>query len=316
MSLPPEKSLSFGAAERAEAARLVDWALEEDRTAEDLTSRILFGEERAPRSIKFETVRACCVAKDDGVLCGVPIATMLYGKVDPRIQLTFHKTDGECVTTGESLLDIAGPARSVLAGERATLNFLQRLSGIATTTSRWVRELEGFSTTLLDTRKTTPGWRFLEKYAVRAGGADNHRLHLADGILLKDNHTSILRACESTELREWVALLRRQAPDSFLEVEVESRAEFLEARQTDADAILLDNFSLEDLSWAVERNREMGGPRPLLEASGGIILERLRVVAATGVDRISAGALTHSALALDLSIELSNDRACSKEDEK
>jgi nicotinate-nucleotide pyrophosphorylase (carboxylating) len=303
MKPAPEKirsNRSFGAEEREEAAWLIERALQEDRVREDLTAGILF-----PGGLPGGCGMAVlvCIAKQDGVLCGREVVEMLYQQVDPRVVVTAAATDGEAVRAGQVVCELTGPPRALLAGERAALNFLQRLSGIATVTSRWLRELEGFSTALMDTRKTTPGWRYLEKYAVRVGGGLNHRFSLADAILLKDNHACMLRAAGRPHIAEWVESLRREAPGVFLEIEVDSRDEFLEARRAPVDAILLDNFTPEDLSWAVDRNRALGPPRPLLEASGGVTLERLRAVAATGVDRISAGALTHSAQAMDFGLE-------------
>jgi nicotinate-nucleotide pyrophosphorylase (carboxylating) len=245
----------------------------------------------------------CFVSRDSGVLCGIPVVEIFYRKIDAGLCLRHRSRDGDPLEEGTVFLEVEGPATSILKGERAALNFLQRLSGIATQTARWVEALSGFDTKLLDTRKTTPGWRHLEKYAVRVGGGTNHRQSLSDGILLKDNHAWILRGCGRTDLAEWVAELRRRCPGTFLEIEVDTREEFSAARSAGVDAILLDNFSQADLAWAVEQNKRLGSKPPLLEASGGIRLEVLAEVAATGVDRISAGALTHSVVSLDMSLE-------------
>jgi nicotinate-nucleotide pyrophosphorylase (carboxylating) len=292
--------------EREEASVLIRRALLEDLPRGDLTSRILFSEapssfpSGAPRTDPEVTMGF--VARAAGILCGLPVVEMLAAAVDPRLRLEPRAHDGEPLEAGKPFLEATGPASALLPCERIALNFLQRLSGIASTTARWVAAIEGFPVVLLDTRKTTPGWRRLEKYAVRCGGATNHRQNLSEAILLKDNHAWILRQGGSS-IEDWVAVLRAEAPGAFLEVEAATRDEFLAARRAGADAVLLDNFACDDLRWAVAVNRALEGPRPLLEASGGITLERLREVAACGVDRISAGALTHSAPALDISLE-------------
>jgi nicotinate-nucleotide pyrophosphorylase (carboxylating) len=279
----------------------------EDLPDGDLTTDVLFPDERgsfpdgSPRG--GLGVRARCVARTEGVACGVAVVEAVYRKLDPAVSVRLLRGDGERLAPGDVVLEVCGPARSVLRGERIALNFLAHLSGIASTAARWAAALDGYPAVLLDTRKTTPGWRSLEKYAVRAGGGTNHRRSLSDGVLVKDNHLKALRGSGAGSLRTWVETLRRAWPGRFLELEVDTREEFLEARGCDVDAILLDNFPLEDLRWAVARNRELPGRRPALEASGGIRLENLRAVAATGVDRISVGALTHSAPALDLSLE-------------
>lgn len=310
-STPPSpsgmpRSVLFGASERAEAGRLIDLALEEDLPGGDITSDALFpdGEEGRPAP----RVRMDFVFREPGVVSGLDVAEMLYGTIDTRVRLRPRCRDGEAVESGGVVLEVTGPARSILSGERIALNFLQRLSAIASETSRWVREVEaarpeGARPVLLDTRKTTPGWRHLEKYAVRCGGGANHRQSLSDGILVKDNHIWVLSATGRSDPGEWVRHLRAERPGAFLQVEVDTREQFLEIRALAVDAILLDNFEDEDLLWAVERNREAGGRRPLLEASGGIRIDRLASVARTGVDRISVGALTHSVRAIDISLE-------------
>jgi nicotinate-nucleotide pyrophosphorylase (carboxylating) len=248
-------------------------------------------------------LRARCIARAEGVVSGVPVVERLFAALDPRVEVAVLRRDGDTVRDGDAILEVSGPAASVLRGERAALNFIGRLCGIATGVSRWIAALAGSQATLLDTRKTTPGWRRLEKYAVRCGGGTNHRESLSDGILVKDNHREILAAAGVDDFATWVDAFRRDCAGSFLQVEVDDRDEFLAARCCSVDSILLDNFGLEDLRWAVEKNRELPAPRPSLEASGGIRLENVREIAATGVDRISVGALTHSAVSLDVSLE-------------
>jgi nicotinate-nucleotide pyrophosphorylase (carboxylating) len=229
----------------------------------------------------------------------------LFGlEASGEVALTALIPEGHPVKAGEAFLELRGPPGPVLRLERTALNFLGRLCGIATLTRRFVEELAGLPTVLLDTRKTLPAWRSLEKYAVRAGGAHNHRGSLSDGILLKDNHAGILREAGRGDIREWVDTLRRASQGLFLEVEVDDRNEFLRTLETDVDAILLDNFSTADLRWAVQYRNACDTGRPLLEASGGMRLERLREIAETGVDRISVGALTHSAQVLDIGLDL------------
>ncbi|MBI4602673.1 MAG: carboxylating nicotinate-nucleotide diphosphorylase [Planctomycetes bacterium] len=291
----------FGEAEKAEALWLVRRALREDLPAGDRTTESLFGRGRVGgESARLE---AAFVARAAGVLCGRPVLEILYREAGGEVQLGGGAADGDALRPGEPFLTASGPAAAVLRLERTALNFLQRLSGVASTTRRHAEALGGTRARLLDTRKTTPGWRALEKYAVRAGGGENHRSSLSEAVLLKDNHAAVLRALGRGGLRQWAAALRDAVPGAFLEVEVEGREDFLEALGAEVDAILLDNFPTEEILWAV-RERDARRPgKPLLEASGGLRLERLREVAATGVDRISVGALTHSAAALDIGLD-------------
>lgn len=289
----------LGTAERDEAAWLIERALAEDLPRGDITVAALFGGPAGGSPL----ARMRFVARESGVLCGAPVVELLYQRIDPSVGLERLQEDGGRLDPGTAFLEVTGPASSVLQGERIALNALGRLSGIASVTARWVSELEGTSCVLLDTRKTTPAWRYLEKYAVRCGGGTNHRLHLSDDFLVKDNHASVLRAAGDTAVADWVRRLRSHAPQAFLEIEVDSREQFLEARRAQVDAILLDNFSLEDLRRVVEENRREAGSPVLLEASGGIRLENARAVALTGVDRISTGALTHSPGALDVGLD-------------
>lgn len=306
----------FGREESREADFLVDRAIAEDLPAGDITTEALFASRGSPEP----RVRLAFVSREPGVLCGLGTVSRLLEKLrrshpgGAPAELAFEacRSDGDELVPSEPFLAVSGPVHTLLAAERIALNFLQRLSGIATLTRRWVRELEGLETVLLDTRKTTPGWRLLEKYAVRTGGGRNHRLSLSDGYLVKDNHLAVLRRLGPLRPADWVARLRSVHPDAFLEVEVDGREDFLAVREAGVDAILLDNFSLEDLRWAVEENRSLGEPRPLLEASGGITKATLRAVAETGVDRISSGAITHSVRSLDIGLDFDTEAAGSR----
>ncbi|MBI5014035.1 MAG: carboxylating nicotinate-nucleotide diphosphorylase [Deltaproteobacteria bacterium] len=268
------------------ADRVLRAALEEDVGTGDVTTLC-----SVPAGAR---TRACLVAKEPLRLAGLPgfVRTFeLLGAGD--LSWDLHAADGDDLAAGIRVLDVEGDARRLLTGERTALNLLQRLSGIATMTARWCRHLEGTAAQLVDTRKTTPGLRALEKYAVRVGGARNHRTGLFDGVLLKENH---LRAAGG--IGPAVAAARARAPHTLrVEVEVTTLAELDEALASGADAVLLDNMDLATLVKAVTRT----GGRALLEASGGVTEERLRTIAETGVDLVSAGALTHSARAVDLS---------------
>lgn len=286
----------FGFREKKEARRLIRLALAEDATGRDVTTRALI-----PARTR---VRGAFVAREDGVLCGIPVAALVFAALDPKVAVRPIHPDGARVHAGEPLLEVEGSGRSILTGERVTLNFLQRLSGIATATRRFEDLLAGSRARLLDTRKTIPGWRTLEKYAVRAGGGDNHRAGLADQALVKDNHIRILRAIGGGGAKEWVKAIRARSPGVAVEIEVETLPEFREAVEAGAEIILLDNMPLADVERAARELGARGRPGPLLEASGGIDARTLPEVAATGVDRISAGAITHSAVALDMAFDI------------
>ncbi|GAB5602331.1 carboxylating nicotinate-nucleotide diphosphorylase [Thermus sp. FJN-A] len=260
--------------------------LREDLGHGDLTSLLV-----VPEDLEGEAV---ILAKEAGVLAGLPLAARVFRLADPRTRFTPLVGEGARVAKGTEVARVQGPLRGILAGERLALNLLQRLSGIATLTRAYVEALEGTKAKVLDTRKTTPGLRALEKYAVRVGGGQNHRFGLFDGILLKENH---IRAAGG--VGEAVRRAKARAPH-YLKVEVEVRDldELEEALKAGADLILLDNFPLEALQEAVRR---VGGRVPL-EASGNMTLERAKAAAEAGVDYVSVGALTHSAQALDLSL--------------
>ena len=226
-------------------------------------------------------------------------AVQTFLAVDPSLALTVMKKDGSRARSGETLLRIEGDGRSILTAERVALNFLQHLSGIATLTGRFRNAVRGYPVAILDTRKTLPGWRAIQKWAVALGGGTNHRQSLSDGVLIKDNHLSLLPRNEAVRRACMLAKSRGRSRMPII-VEVESLAGVTQALAGQADVILLDNMSLDDLRSAVV----LVGGRARLEASGGITLDNVRAVAETGVDEISVGALTHSARSLDVSLEL------------
>jgi nicotinate-nucleotide pyrophosphorylase (carboxylating) len=276
--------------EQSAAEQLIKMAL-----AEDLGER---GDITSLATIPAN-VRLCghLRAKAVGVLAGLPLVEMVYRQVDPNVTVSFYAQDGERVSDGTAAAEVTGPGRSVLTGERVALNFVQRLSGIATLTARFVAAVEGTRAVILDTRKTTPGWRSLEKYAVRMGGGRNHRSGLYDMVLVKDNHID-----GAGGITPAVNAARAYLPahNTLIEVEVRTLEELREALSLGVDRILLDNMDEEQMRAAVQ----LAAGRVPLEASGNMSLERARAVAETGVDFISVGALTHSAPALDLSMKI------------
>lgn len=240
--------------------------------------------------------RAVILAKQQGIVAGLPVAQLTFRTLDPNLAWNAKKRDGEKVACGETVVELAGELPALLAGERTALNFLQRMSGIATLTAQFVAAVAGFPAKILDTRKTAPGLRILDKQAVKAGGGFNHRFGLYDGVLLKDNYLPAAGG-----IRRAVSSLRRGAsPALQIEVEVTNLTEAEEALNAGADIIMFDNMPMAEIAEAVRRI----GRRALTEASGGITLENVRQVASTGVDRISVGALTHSSKALDLSLKV------------
>lgn len=272
-----------------DVAQIVRNALAEDVGAGDVTSHRTL----SPTLI----VHARLVAKGAGVISGVTVANAVFYQLDPRVVFRTHKDDGSWVEAGDEVASIAGPAVAVLTGERTALNFLQRMSGIATTTRAFVDRVAGTGVMILDTRKTAPGLRVLDKMAVRAGGGHNHRMGLFDMILVKDNH---IDACGS--LTDAVARAREgDGPRLPLEVECRTLAHVREVLPLGADRLLLDNMSVEQVRACVEA---VAGRVPL-EVSGNVTLENVRDYALTGVARISVGALTHSVRALDLSLVVS-----------
>ena len=266
-------------------------ALEEDRAFDDATTLATVGEDLVGRA-RF-------VARQAGVAAGFPVAAEVFRQIDERVRLEQLVPEGGKFDAGETLAVAQGPVRALLQGERVALNFVQRLSATATMTRRYVDAVAGTKAQILDTRKTTPGLRDLEKYAVRCGGGTNHRRDLAAMAMIKDNHREAL-AREGRSLADGVAAIRARRPGIEVEVEVDSLDEIDAALKGRPEWILLDNMPPAEMAEAVRR---VAG-RAKLEASGGITLETVRAAAESGVDAISIGALTHSAVALDISLEL------------
>lgn len=282
-----EEKLRFPLDHRQVITR-VRQALTEDSAFNDITT--------IATVLSNRRARATLVARSPGVIAGVPFALAAFRLLDPKIVIRVDADDGARVDAGTSVMFISGHARALLSAERVALNYMQRLSGIASLTARYVDAIRGTRARILDTRKTTPGMRALEKYAVRAGGGMNHRNDLSDAILIKDNHIASLRG--NVELA--VQRVRKVAPEGMrIEVECEKEEQVSEALDAGADIILLDNMTVAQL----ERCVAMAQGRALTEASGGISLASVREIAETGVDWISVGALTHSAPALDLALD-------------
>jgi nicotinate-nucleotide pyrophosphorylase (carboxylating) len=270
---------------------LIDLALAEDIGGGDITSTLTVAAGRR--------ARGRLLAKAAGVVSGLEVAGEVFRRVDPTIVFTPLVADGDAVAAMTPIATIEGPARSVLAGERVALNLLQRLSGVATLTARYVDAVRETKARIVDTRKTTPGMRALEKAAVRHGGGHNHRFGLTDGVLIKDNHLAAVGGAD--RVARAVRLARQGAPHTLrIEIEVTTLDELAQALEAGADIVLLDNMEIADLRKAVA----MTAGRALLEASGGVTLESVAEIAATGVNLISVGALTHSAPALDISLDL------------
>jgi nicotinate-nucleotide pyrophosphorylase (carboxylating) len=262
---------------------IIRLALNED--GRDITSEAVLPE--------GATLRAVMIAKEGGVMAGLEVAARVFALTDPGIACSFDVSDGDAVSAGQRVAVITGPARGILKAERVALNFLQRMSGIATLTAEYVRRLQGTRAKILDTRKTAPGQRFLDKEAVRLGGGENHRMGLWDMALIKDNHIDA-----AGSVTEAVNRVRQALPGVAVEVEARTIADVRILVDLAVDRIMLDNFTLRDMKEAVA---VVAGRVPL-EASGGITLETVRAVALTGVDYISAGEITHSVRALDISM--------------
>ncbi len=267
----------------------IDAALREDIGSGDVTAALV------PAT---QQVRGALITRENAVLCGAPWADATFRRLDERVHLSWRARDGEAITAGQVVFDIAGPARPVLTGERIALNFLQLLSATATAARAFADALAGTRCTVLDTRKTLPGLRTAQKYAVRCGGGDNHRMGLYDRVLIKENHIAA-----AGSIAHAIAAARRTAPGIAVEVEVETLAQFAEALDAQPDIILLDEFSHADMRTAVARNHARGRPL-LLEASGSVSLQNVRAIAETGVDYVSVGSLTKHVRAVDLSMRL------------
>jgi nicotinate-nucleotide pyrophosphorylase (carboxylating) len=233
------------------------------------------------------------------VVAGLAFAETAFHQLSEAIQITRVTQDGQRATSGSVLLQISGPARALLSAERVALNFVQRLSGVATLTAQFVEAIKGTRAAILDTRKTTPGWRRLEKYAVVCGGGRNHRLGLFDMVLIKDNHLAALKNASPNAIAAAVQRARTKFPNLKIEVEADTLKQVEQAVATGADMVLLDNMNLEQLRLAVEKCRG----HAKIEASGGVNLSTVRAIAETGVDFISVGALTHSARAVDIGLD-------------
>lgn len=246
--------------------------------------------------------RAIMVAREPLVVAGLAWANESFRQLSPQIQIEAVVQDGQSVAAGQVLLRIEGSSRALLTGERVALNFVQRLSGVATLTNRFVETIRGTKARILDTRKTTPGWRMFEKYAVACGGGTNHRIGLFDLVLIKDNHLAALKDAKPNAIAAAVQRARAAYPQLKVEVEADTFDQARQAADAGADIILLDNMTTEQLREAV---RIVGG-RARLEASGGVNLDTVRAIAETGVDFISVGAITHSARAVDVALDFEN----------
>jgi nicotinate-nucleotide pyrophosphorylase (carboxylating) len=268
--------------------RLIKLALEEDIGTGDLTARA-FRKQNKTATFKY-------LAKEDFILCGTKSAALVFKELDENISVKFYKEDGDKLEKGEQFGEVTGPVYSILTGERTSLNFLQRLSGIATETATYVKELEGSGICLLDTRKTTPGWRVPEKYAVLVGGGHNHRMGLFDGVMLKDNHVDAAGGIKNA-----VELVKRNIPSTVkVEIEVRNLDEARQAADAGADIIMLDNFRVEDIQQAID----VINKRAKIEVSGGIRKENLKEYKHLAIDYISVGALTHHATSVDISLKI------------
>ncbi len=277
---------SYGAAFDAARARNIRDALAEDIGPQDQTGRLIPADQRCEARV---------MVREAAVLCGAPWFSEAMHQIDPHIQIDWPSPEGAFVRAGETVCTLRGPARALLAGERCALNFLQLLSGVATGTRRYVDAITGTRARIFDTRKTLPGLRLAQKYAVRIGGGENQRLGLYDGILIKENHIAAAGGIKA-------ALVAAQALDAHVpvQIEVETLAQLEEALACQASLILLDNFTLDALHAAVQLNTQ----RAVLEVSGGVNLDTVRAIAETGVDRISVGALTKHVHAVDYSMRM------------
>lgn len=272
---------------------LIELAFEEDIGIGDITT-----ESTVPSS---QEGIGTLLAKSDGVIAGLPIAQRTFEILDSGITFSTFVNDGDTIQAGNPIAEVRGNAKNILIGERTALNFLQRLSGVATLTSQFVNAVADYDVKIVDTRKTTPGWRAIQKYAVCVGGGHNHRFGLYDGVLIKDNHI-----VATGGIAQAIQQARKAAPHTVkIEVEVETMEQLNEALEAKADILLFDNMSLVMMKEAVHRV----GNLATTEASGGITLDRVKDVAATGVDYISVGALTHSAMPMDINLTLTLNKS-------
>jgi len=280
---------------------LIMSALREDLGTGDITSYAVFE--------KDVNVMADIIAKQDCILSGIDVAKWVFAAVDERVIFRGLCKDGDIIKKGKKVVSLKGSIRAILSAERTALNFLSRLSGVSVITNKFVKKVKGTKVQVLDTRKTTPGFRELEKYAVRLGGGYNHRLGLYDSILIKDNHIKgagfVLHTSRSKVIAEIIKMSRARGYKN-IELEVENLRECSEAMDAGVDILLLDNMKIEDIKKAVKL-RKSKRLKTVLEVSGGVNLENIAKIAKTGVDRISVGALTHSASSIDFSLEICSD---------
>lgn len=276
-----------GVSMKLNADELIKMALREDISNEDVSTNAVLKD--------FKRGKADLICKQDGVICGLPVFERVFKILDENIGIKFLAKEGEKVKRSQHIAEIMGDMRVILQGERTALNYLQRMSGIATYTAQVAELLKGSKTKLLDTRKTTPNMRIFEKYAVKVGGGNNHRYNLSDGVLLKDNHIGAAGGIKNAvkAAKEYSSFVRK------IEIEVETLDGVKEAVEAGADIIMLDNMSVEDMTAAV---KYIGG-RALTECSGNVTKENIKNILSTGVDFVSSGALTHSAPILDLSLK-------------
>jgi len=281
------------------ARPLIKMAIEEDLGAGDMTSELLFKDDIIAKSN--------IISREEIVVCGVDVAREILACFDKRLKLKVHVNDGQPAYVGCKIATIEGPLRSMLSAERVMLNFLQRLSGIATTTRKFVRAVQGTKAKIYDTRKTMPGWRILEKYAVRCGGGYNHRLGLYDAVLIKDNHLAQLGRNFYPKLKKIIERARKIKGAKFIAVEVDHVDDQLNyvLKIPGIDIVLLDNMGQWQLKHAVDMRNKMcrKNKRPLLEASGNITLSNVSAIAQCGIDRIAVGEITHSARAVDIAVD-------------
>lgn len=282
-----QDSLDFPLSEK-ELSAVVKQALQEDGAFNDVTT--------IATVVSGRRARGRLVARDAGIICGVPFALQAFRLLDPKVTIRVNVEDGGRAQKGTTVLSLTGHARGLLSAERVALNFMQRLSGVATHTARFVAAVEGTGVRILDTRKTTPGWRKLEKYAVRAGGGMNHRMDLSSAVLIKDNHLAAVNGDVGLAVRRARELA---SPGTKVEVECDSLEQVKEALEVGAEIILLDNMPPE----LMRQCAEVVAGRAILEASGGVRLDTVRGIAESGVNWISSGSLTHSAPALNLALD-------------
>jgi len=283
----------------AKALPIIKMAIEEDLGQGDMTSELLFGDDTFAKSN--------IISREEIVVCGMDIVREILRHYNERLKLRVHVDDGESAYVGCKIATIEGPLRSMLSAERVMLNFLQRLSGISTTTRKFVRAIQGTKAKIYDTRKTMPGWRILEKYAVRCGGGFNHRLGLYDAVLIKDNHLAQLGRNFYPKLKKIIDEARKIKGAKFIAVEVDHVDDQLNhvLKIPGVDIVLLDNMGQWQLKHAVDMRNAMCGKnkKPLLEASGNISLSNVSAIAQCGIDRIAVGEITHSARAVDIGLD-------------